>query len=621
MPKWGLTARQQELEPWGLPAELLRAAKTITNSIESDIYVTRLEQVVIDSAPLQRLRRVRQLGNSHLVYPDATHNRFGHVLGALRVAQDLLDSVFDQHNRPKARADLFDHWSETLDSDEFDRRLAEATVLARLGALLHDLCHVPFGHTIEDDLQLLVRHDANIERFEAFWSQLDAYMHEELALPESEIIIRADLKSELQRLVLSKCDYDEVPSKYPFVEDLVGNTICADLLDYLPRDHTFLGLPIALGHRFREYMYVTGITHDDPEMRQRIVIQVESGGHERSDIITEILKFLRYRYEESERVLNHHAKLAADAMIGKLLAMQRDALWTEAAADLLGDLPEAGRRDVDVLRAWIEQEQPSPRPGAGKFDPADGAELLIQHLDKVAEANLENQLRTRGDDGLLEHIWAQSSSSGGSDGRMDAISSLARNVLDRRLYKPLAASYHADRALKRDAERIWKLWGNKDERRRLEVEAANYIGLEEKWHLVLWIPHPDMKLKLADVLVGLRDDEVTKLGAHSESCQDIYDSHERLWAVSVFGHRSLREDDLKRDVLLAWLRERLKITRWELGPTATKERLIIDAFALEHNISAMTKERLLADVSGKGDEFNTMKAVQDRLGVLYKQLA
>jgi HD superfamily phosphohydrolase len=37
---------------------------------------------------------------------------------------------------------------------------------------------------------------------------------------------------------------------YPFAQDIVGNTISADLMDYLTRDHRFTGLPAALGHRF-----------------------------------------------------------------------------------------------------------------------------------------------------------------------------------------------------------------------------------------------------------------------------------------------------------------------------------------------------------------------------------
>ncbi len=47
----------------------------------------------------------------------------------------------------------------------------------------------------------------------------------------------------------------------PFVADLVGNTICADLVDYLQCDHLFTGLPAKLGHRLIQGIYVTRDDH------------------------------------------------------------------------------------------------------------------------------------------------------------------------------------------------------------------------------------------------------------------------------------------------------------------------------------------------------------------------
>jgi hypothetical protein len=60
-----------------------------------------------------------------------------------------------------------------------------------------------------------------------------------------------------------------------------------------------------------------------------MVLRVVRARRERKDTLTELLKFLRYRYELSERALSHHAKLAADAMVGKLLQLYADALWVD----------------------------------------------------------------------------------------------------------------------------------------------------------------------------------------------------------------------------------------------------------------------------------------------------
>jgi HD superfamily phosphohydrolase len=110
--------------------------------------------------------------------------------------------------------------------------------------------------------------------------------------------------------------------RYQFVTDVVGNTICADLLDYLRRDHLFTGLPLAVGSRYLASFYVTPKANE-PYYPQRMVLRITRDGRERVDVVTELLKHLRYRYELSERALVHHAKLAADAMIGKAIEMCR----------------------------------------------------------------------------------------------------------------------------------------------------------------------------------------------------------------------------------------------------------------------------------------------------------
>src|SRR4051794_23953294 len=132
MPRWGLTAEMKSSGAWRIPAQLLEPAKVITDPVHGDIYLTELERRIVDSRPFQRLRRVRQLGTTHLVYPDAVHTRFAHSLGAMRAAQDLVDIVIDQRNTgPRAVGDLFGEWSDRYDRDEFLQRCAEATILTR----------------------------------------------------------------------------------------------------------------------------------------------------------------------------------------------------------------------------------------------------------------------------------------------------------------------------------------------------------------------------------------------------------------------------------------------------------------------------------------------------------
>lgn len=103
---------------------------------------------VIKTAPFQRLRRIRQLGFSDLVYPGATHSRFIHSLGVFHTARRLM-RIVDRYvsGLPQAKVQ------------------AEAAIAA---ALLHDVGHGPFSHAFEPigkkfEWKLLGKHENHSE--------------------------------------------------------------------------------------------------------------------------------------------------------------------------------------------------------------------------------------------------------------------------------------------------------------------------------------------------------------------------------------------------------------------------------------------------------------------------
>jgi HD superfamily phosphohydrolase len=567
MPQWGLTAEQRRIRPWGLPERLLEADKVITDPVQNDIYLTRLERLVMDSPPMQRLRRVRQLGTTHLVYPGGTHSRFSHVLGALRVAQDLLDAVIDQRHGPSPAADLFAEWE--ADPEEYQCRVAEATVLARLGALLHDMCHIPFGHSIEDDLGLLDAHDENVSRFEALWSRFSKQLRD--ALTE-------DLVSALRPLILSKekeAASSDAADRYPFVADIVGNTICADLLDYLPRDHYYTGLPAKLGHRFVAGFYVTRTDH--PYFSQRMAIRIVRRGRERDDAVSELFKFLRYRYELSERVLVHHTKLAADAMVGKALEMWHDALWIEEASR---KSPHTDKSDLDRLRDQIEKSSRD----------------TLRDIDVSTRNRMEEELLRRGDDGLLEHLLDFSKEGAKTDKRLFGVQSLTAGLLYRQLFKLIG---HC-RSARSNAEQIYKTHGSPADRRRLEEDAGRYAGLDHDWKVLVWIPAPGMRLKAAEVLVddGHKVSRLVDLDStRTNRGREIYESHKALWGVSVFVHPSVPPD--QRSVLLARLGERLGGITWDnCREQPSVVRLAVANVGKRRQLPRAEEDELVREVEG-----------------------
>ena len=590
--------------PYHLDEWWLEPGKIITDPIHGDVYVTRLEQAFLDTPPMQRLRRVGQLGTTHLVYPGATHTRFSHSLGAVRAAQDLLDVVIDQRNRNHPVHDLFEEWeqagpedgeeqtvrkangSEVASREDNELELArnpsdtlmrqrkclgEATVLARLGALLHDVGHLPYGHSIEDDLKLLTPHDENKSRFLRLWREMLEAIDREVRLqglreewPKATIKQRTAalaplrpgglLFDDLLPLILSK-ERDEKTRErmdavdrisYPFVADIVGNTICADLLDYLPRDHRFTGLPMSLGQRFMSSFYVTpgeigGI------YRQRVALLIHRNGRPRQDIVTEILKHLRYRYELQERVLVHHLKLTADAMIGKMME-----LWHDAERQDVGQLSPPIRA---VERAAIPSDFEMRAPEhSGRSEPASDWEE-----DRIVRWRLEQLLLTYGDDGLLEQLSLQE---GRQSPSRAACRELAARLLDRQLYRHAANAADAYAAAD-----LYKAFGSAQKRADLEREAAHHAGLSADWHVILWVPGPDMRLKLAEVLVD-HGKGIAKFVDFSPKGSDIYQDHKHLWTISVFVHPTATARQTR--AVLASLAKSMRIS-WDryqdqLGP-------------------------------------------------------
>jgi uncharacterized protein len=601
MPRWGLTEAQIDTQPWGLTyAELSpRRGKVITDPVHGDIFVTPLELKIIDSPSFQRLRRVRQLGTTHLVYPGATHSRFSHSLGALRVVQDLLSAALQQRQGSHGVPDLFEQW---VAEDTYDRDVARATVLARLGALLHDLCHVPFGHSIEDDLKILEPHDENRIRLDRLWAGLGDDVVAALN--------RDGLRKQLEPLILSKDRSGRKPWEriaYPFVADLVGDTICADLLDYLKRDHLNTGLPFSLGWRFQSAFYV--VPDGRPPHERRMVLNVTRNGHERPDVISELLKALRYRYELSERALAHHAKLSADAMVGKALELWSHAEWLQEARRRHRDFAGSPSDDIDALQAAYQRQH--------------GQRAASEARSAVREA-LEDVFCRFGDDGLLEHLRDVTSERAGTerDPRLTAVNLLVRDLLRRKLY---ALRGRVSRAAA-PATALHKRFGDADARRQLERDAERYAELDGSRYahllgvpkVVIWLPDPSMRLKLAEVLVdhgGTIDSFVEYERQGPQRGSEIYDAHSRLWAIWVFVHRDVNADDAL--VVLAYLARRLGV-RWErheqqlgsdpsIAPDHLAARLAVDSRASDDRIETLIERVFESRARADTDTFEELR--------------
>jgi hypothetical protein len=98
----------------------------IKDPVHGYVYITEREKRIIDSFPVQRMRRLRQLAGSEYVYPGANHTRFEHCVGVMYLA----GKVMENPNIPQYASE-------------------EEAEIVRIAGLLHDVGHGPFSHVFE----------------------------------------------------------------------------------------------------------------------------------------------------------------------------------------------------------------------------------------------------------------------------------------------------------------------------------------------------------------------------------------------------------------------------------------------------------------------------------------
>jgi hypothetical protein len=151
---------------------------------------------VIEHPYFQRLRRIKQLGLTHLVFPGAHHTRFQHSLGAMHLMTEAL---------------------EALTAKGYDIT-PEETEAAELAILLHDVGHGPFSHALEHSI-------------------IEGVSHEEISLHFMQRLNReADGGLDLALEIFQ----DKYPKR--FLHQLVSGQLDTDRLDYLRRDSFFCGV-------------------------------------------------------------------------------------------------------------------------------------------------------------------------------------------------------------------------------------------------------------------------------------------------------------------------------------------------------------------------------------------
>ena len=287
-------------------------------SLDRDQPAEALVIDLIDTAPFQRLRRIRQLGPAFLTFHGAESSRFTHSLGVLHLARQALHGLLRQAPQ-----------------------LEQQQGVLYAAALLHDVGHAPFSHSGEEMFGL--RHESwsgrLIREHPALRDRLEAYA------PGCAATV-ADL------LEHGRCSV-------PAIKALVSSQLDCDRLDYLLRDS-----------------YSTGTSYGRLD-RERILASLTlapDGGlavHPKGLMAVEhylVVRNLMYR-----SVYNHRLNVVCNWLLSQVIAMARRLgpsqvwadeamarwLWQPKQLDLNSFLANDDIRCGYHLQRWREEGPPS----------------------------------------------------------------------------------------------------------------------------------------------------------------------------------------------------------------------------------------------------------------------
>ncbi|WP_048115456.1 HD domain-containing protein [Methanoculleus sp. MH98A] len=346
----------------------------VRDPVHGFINFNDIEKDLINHPVFQRLRRIKQLALTEMVYPGATHTRFEHSLGVMHIASRMFDSIVKSEKNK-------DILKKTYSLDTRGLETVRQTI--RLAALLHDVGHGPFSHGGEELFPI------NTQLIDKNPESDNKYKHEDYSVA----LIRGPLKEVIENNQYNRSNFKIYASEIAdliegrpnrleqifFWRTLISSQLDADRADYLLRDSHHIG--VKYGVFDLERLLGTMTLGNDPETDDVVIGIHEDGWHNAESLIIA-------RYQFFSQVAYHHVRRAYDIMLEKALL------------DTVGEYPPPDTEDS--LNEYIKLDDPRVWARMLESDaPACKMLLARKHLKyvhQIEDANINS------DNGELKRV-------------------------------------------------------------------------------------------------------------------------------------------------------------------------------------------------------------------------
>jgi len=266
------------------------------------------EMDIVNLPAFQRLRRIKQLSLTDMVYPGASYTRFEHSLGVVQMATDMFDNIVSKDDNLK-RLQLK------------PGGIFRIKKIIRLAALLHDIGHAPFSHAGEESMPLL---PSNHPKYELGDSK--RYEHEDYSIAIIRYLCKdiiekhpfgEELGIKVDEVTALLGDESVQPTRPTILwKELISGQLDADRADYLLRDSLHIGVNYGIYDRNRFINCVTIGKLKDSDC----FLAIEDGGWH----VAESLVIARYQmysqvyFHPVRRIFDYHLSQATKEVLKSL---------------------------------------------------------------------------------------------------------------------------------------------------------------------------------------------------------------------------------------------------------------------------------------------------------------